>query len=82
MRHCFGQFKVLNKVLDGSEKGFWQGISTRCSVPESHGALLDSYQEDALWQQVFMAQPAQHREFEPSSKRRKSRRANLPLDTD
>src|SRR5215208_1984825 len=32
--------------------------------------------EDALWQQVFMVQPARRREFEPSSKRRKRRPAS------
>ena len=32
---------------------------------------LSREEEDALWQQVFTAQPARRREFEPSSKRRK-----------
>jgi alcohol dehydrogenase class IV len=41
-----------------------------CSVPGSRGAFLSREAEDALWQQVFMAQPARRRAFEPSSKRR------------
>ena len=35
-------------------------------------------QEDALWHQVFTAQPARRRVFEPSSKRRKRRPAPWP----
>jgi len=38
----------------------------RCSVSESHGASLTTEQEDALWKDVFMVQPGQRREFEPS----------------
>lgn len=49
----------------------------RCSVSESHGASLAIEQEDAFWQDVLMVQPEQRREFEPSSKRRKSRIASL-----
>ena len=45
-------------------------------VPESRGALSRD-EEDALWQEFFTAAPAQHREFEPSSKRRKRRPASL-----
>ncbi len=41
-------------------------------VLESRGALSRE-QEDALWQEVFMAQAVRRREFEPSSKRRKKR---------
>ena len=44
---------------------------TRCLVPESRDATLTREGEEALWQAVFMVQPEQRREFEPSSKRRK-----------
>ena len=55
----------------------------RCLVPGSHGGgILSPQQEQALWQQVFTAQPAQRREFEPSSKRRKTRPAPWPPATD
>lgn len=66
-------------VLVKCDQPYNKGVFANCSVTERHGALLDSYQEDVLWLQVFMALPAQHREFEPSSKRR---RENLPIDTD
>jgi hypothetical protein len=42
-----------------------------CVVPGSSGASLAREGEDALWQQVFTAQPERRRVFEPSSKRRK-----------
>jgi ribosomal protein L37AE/L43A len=51
-----------------------------CAVPECRGAFSRE-QEDALWHQVFTAQPARRREFEPSSKRRKKRPASLPPAT-
>src|SRR3712207_5155430 len=50
---------------------------TRCVVPESRGALSRD-EEDALWQAFYTAAPAQRREFEPSSKRRKRRPAASP----
>lgn len=50
---------------------------SRCSASESHGASLAIEQEDALWKDIFMVQPEQRREFEPSSKLRKSRIASL-----
>jgi hypothetical protein len=37
--------------------------------------------EDALWQQVFTAQPERRRVFEPSSKRRKKAPAPWQLAT-
>lgn len=46
--------------------------STRCVILECRGAFSRE-QEDALWHQVFMAQPVRRREFEPNSKRRKRR---------
>jgi hypothetical protein len=52
-----------------------------CVVPEYRGALISREGEDALWQQVFTAQPARRREFEPSSKRRKKRPAPWPPAT-
>ena len=60
----------------------WAGAEirsgTRCAVPECGGAFSRD-QEDALWQQVFTAQPERRREFEPNSKRRKRRPApSLP----
>jgi transposase len=51
-----------------------------CAVPGCGGAFSHE-QEDALWQQVFTAQPARRREFEPSSKRRKRRPASWPPAT-
>src|SRR5688500_17417011 len=51
-----------------------------CVVLECRGALSQS-EEGALWQQVFMVQPARRREFEPSSKRRKRRPASSPPAT-
>jgi hypothetical protein len=53
---------------------------TRCVVPGCDGAcsVLTRQEEDALWRQAFMAQPARRREFEPSSKRRKRRPAPWP----
>ncbi len=57
------------------------GMTARCAVPGSSGAFLTREGEDALWQQVFTAQPERRREFEPSSKRRKRRVASLPPDT-
>jgi hypothetical protein len=42
-----------------------------CLVPKSRDATLTREGEEALWQAVFMVQPEQRREFEPSSKRRK-----------
>src|SRR4051812_17280510 len=48
---------------------------SQCVVPESRGAL-SRVEEDALWQGFYTAAPAQHREFEPSSKRRKRRPAS------
>src|SRR5215218_3037572 len=53
---------------------------TSCVVPESRGALSRD-EEDALWQAVYTAAPAQRRAFEPSSKRRKRRPASLPPAT-
>jgi putative transposase len=41
-----------------------------CAVPECDGAFSRE-QEDAVWQQVFTAQPARRRVFEPSSKRQR-----------
>lgn len=58
------------------------GWDVSCSVLESHGASLAVEQEDALWKDVFMVQPEQRREFEPSSRRRKSRIASLRPVTD
>jgi MFS family permease len=49
-----------------------------CLVPESRDATLTRDGEEALWQAVFMAAPERHREFEPSSKRRKRRAAPWP----
>jgi len=49
-----------------------------CSVPESRGAILTRESEEALWQTFFTAAPAQRREFEPSSKRRKRRPVTSP----
>ena len=54
---------------------------TNCLVPESHDAILTRDSEEALWQTFFTAAPAQRREFEPSSKRRKRRAAPLPGGT-
>src|SRR5215207_6919089 len=53
---------------------------TKCVVPESRGALSRD-EEDALWQAFYTAAPAQRREFEPSSKRRKRRPASSPPAT-
>jgi len=50
----------------------------KCSVPESRGAILTRESEEALWQTFFTAAPAQRREFEPSSKRRKRRPVSSP----
>jgi O-methyltransferase domain len=63
------------------ELGF-QDIQTAwfCVVPGCRGAFSRE-QEDALWQQVFMAQPARRRVFEPSSKGRKRRAASSPPAT-
>ena len=58
---------------------YWQAL--RCSVPEYRDAILTRESEDALWQVVFTAAPAQRREFEPSSKRRKRRPASSPSVT-
>src|SRR3954452_2085484 len=55
-------------------------MAARCVVPESRGALSRD-EEDALWQEFYTAAPAQRREFEPSSKRRKRRPASLPPAT-
>jgi Transposase DDE domain len=52
-----------------------------CAVPESRGALSRD-EEDVLWQEFYTAAPAQRREFEPSSKRRKKRPASLLPATD
>ena len=52
-----------------------------CLVPGSRDATLTREAEEALWQAVFMAQPEQRREFEPSSKRRKRRLAPWPAAT-
>jgi hypothetical protein len=52
-----------------------------CLVPESRGAILTRESEEALWQTFFTAAPAQRREFEPSSKRRKRRPAVSPAGT-
>ena len=52
-----------------------------CAVPGCRGALISREGEDALWQQVFTAQPARRREFEPSSKGRKRRPAPWPPAT-
>lgn len=52
-----------------------------CLVPESRDATLTREGEEALWQAVFTAQPEQRREFEPSSKRRKTRPAAWPSVT-
>jgi hypothetical protein len=52
-----------------------------CGVPGCGGALISREREDALWQQVFTAQPARRREFEPSSKGRKRRPAAWPPAT-
>jgi hypothetical protein len=54
---------------------------------QSRGVVVRSReQEDALWQQVFMVQPARRREFEPvermrSTKRRKRRPVPWPPGT-
>ena len=58
-----------------------KGLVPRCSVPECRDAILTRESEDALWQVVFTAAPAQRREFEPSSKRRKRRPTLSPSDT-
>src|SRR4051812_49020707 len=58
-----------HRLLSGGP-GCW------CGVPESRGALSRD-EEDALWQEFYTAAPAQRREFEPSSKRRKKRPASL-----
>ena len=50
----------------------------RCLVPKSRDASLTPEMEEALWQAVFMVQPGQRREFEPSSKRRKKRAVSWP----
>jgi hypothetical protein len=55
--------------------------TTSCLVPESRGAILTRESEEALWQTFFTAAPAQRREFEPSSKRRKRRPAVSPAGT-
>jgi hypothetical protein len=57
-------------------------LTTRCWVPGSRGAALTREGEDALWHQVFTAQPARRRGFEPSSKGRKRRPAPSPPATD
>jgi hypothetical protein len=54
---------------------------SRCLVPESRGAILTRESEGALWQRFFTAAPAQRREFDPSSKRRKRRPVILPVVT-
>src|SRR5258708_259404 len=56
-------------------------LQARCSVPECNGASLSRQGEDALWQQLFTAQPARRRVFEPSSKRRKKVPAPWPPAT-
>ena len=48
------------------------------SVPECRDAILTRELEDALGQSFFAAAPAQRREFEPNSKRRKRRPASSP----
>ena len=53
----------------------------RCLVPQSRDATVTREGEEALWQAVFMVQPGQRREFEPSSKRRKKRPAAWPSAT-
>ena len=54
---------------------------TRCVVPGSSGASLTREGEDALWRQVFTAQPERRRVFEPSSKRRKRAPGPWPTAT-
>src|SRR5688572_28202447 len=71
------QLQAFN-LCDGTKS---QGEIARCSVPECRDAILTGESEDALWQSFFTAAPAQRREFEPSSKRRKRRPAPSPSDT-
>ena len=52
--------------------------SDECLVPESRNTTVPREGEEALWQAVFMVQPEQRREFEPSSKRRKKRAVPWP----
>ena len=56
MRRC-----RLRLALRGEFPG---RAACRCAVPECGGAFSRD-QEDALWQQVFTAQPERRREFEP-----------------
>ena len=62
------------EVRDRQGSGLWP----RCLVPGSRDAKLSRKAEEALWQAFFMAAPAQRREFEPNSKRRKRRRVSSP----
>ena len=56
-------------------------IASNCVVLECRGALISRDEEEALWRQVFTAQPERRREFEPSSKGRKRRPAPWPPAT-
>ena len=70
-----GSAEQLHHLIGGSP---W--ATAPCVVPGCRGASSRE-QEDALWHQVFTAQPARRREFEPSSKRRKRRPAPWPPAT-
>jgi hypothetical protein len=69
-------------VLLGGEAGIGKSrLTAACVVPGSRGASLTREGEDALWQQVFMAQPERRRVLEPSSKGRKRAPAPWPPAT-
>ena len=70
-----------NTALNGKLELNATVAPARCAVPGSSGASLAREGEDALWQQVFMAQPERRRVFEPSSKRRKRAPAPWPPAT-
>src|SRR4051794_22794035 len=87
---CIDQRRAWWDVLagDSGQRQSRQGAHDRGIEEMSRGVvwsqrvvvhLLTREGEDALWQQVFMAQPARRREFEPSSKGRKRRPAPWPL---
>lgn len=54
------------------------GRPARCVVPGSHGASFTREGEEALWAAYSTVAPARRREFEPSSKHRKSRLGPWP----
>jgi tripartite-type tricarboxylate transporter receptor subunit TctC len=68
---------VVPDVPTTAEVGL-QNMEANCLVPGSRGPSLTLEGEDALWRQVFTAQPARRRVFEASSKRRKGAPAPWP----